>query len=376
MPVVSIGISGSYGGLNQGDEAILTAMVQSLRDRVPDVSLTVFSRNAAHTRRHHRVESVVPVRDLTRDEAYRHVEALDLLLLGGGGILYDGESRDYLREVQLAQAVGVPTMAYAIGAGPLTYQEDRGLVRGHLEQMDAVTVRDVGAKRVLEQAGVERPIEVTADPALLLRRERFPTDGLASEGVPVGRRLIGMSVRETGRAAPGLDGDDYLAVLANIADFMCERHDCDIVFIPMEAGDNRLSHAVMARMTRAARGHVLHRAYRPGQLLGLMEHFQLVIAMRLHVLMFAALAGTPLFSIACSDKVTQFLAMIGAPVPPPLMQESVGMVLAAVDRAWQPRLRGTSREPIDGLREQARRTVDIAVGCLRRDAPRVVAAGA
>lgn len=374
--MASIGISGSYGGLNQGDEAILTAMVQALRDRVPDVRMTVFSRNAGHTRRHHRVDTVVPVRDLTRDEALGHIEGLDLMLLGGGGILYDGESRHYLREVQLAQISGVPTMAYAVGAGPLTFQQDRRLVCETLERMDAVTVRDVGAKRVLEQAGVERPIEVTADPALLLRRERFPTDGLTSEGVPVGRRLIGMSVREPGRAAPELDGDGYLAVLANIADFMSERHDCDIVFVPMEAGDNRLSHAVIARMSRADRGHVLHRAYRAGQLLGLMEHFQLVIAMRLHVLMFAALAGTPLFSMACSDKVKQFLARIGMPMPASCAEESVGAMLAAVDRAWQPRLRGTSLPAVDGLREQAYRTVDIALGCLRRDAPRAVAAGA
>jgi hypothetical protein len=98
--------------------------------------------------------------------------------------------------------------------------------------------------------------------------------------------------------------------------------------------------------------------------------------MRLHVLMFAALAGTPLFPLASSDKITQFLARIDMPIRTPCMRESVGAVLAAVDRAWQPRVRGTSLAQIDVLRDHARRTVDIALGCLRRDAPRVVAAGA
>ena len=102
-----VGISGSYGGLNLGDEAILTGIVAELR-RSLTAEITVFSRDADDTRKRHAVERVVPVRTLSRDEVLPEVKRLDLLILGGGGILFDGEAQNFLREVTLAQEHRVP----------------------------------------------------------------------------------------------------------------------------------------------------------------------------------------------------------------------------------------------------------------------------
>ena len=60
-----MGISGSYGGMNLGDEAILTVITKLLRDSFP-VEIKVFSRNPDDTVRRHKVERAVPVRALTR----------------------------------------------------------------------------------------------------------------------------------------------------------------------------------------------------------------------------------------------------------------------------------------------------------------------
>ena len=79
----------------------------------------MFSRDAEDTKRRHGVERAVPVRKMSRAEALPEVERLDLLVVGGGGILFDAEARIYLREVQIAQEKGVPVMVYAVGAGPL-----------------------------------------------------------------------------------------------------------------------------------------------------------------------------------------------------------------------------------------------------------------
>jgi polysaccharide pyruvyl transferase WcaK-like protein len=66
-----IGISGSYGGLNLGDEAILTCAVRELRQAAPDAELVVFSRNAEHTQAHHAADRVVAVRDAGRGKIAR-----------------------------------------------------------------------------------------------------------------------------------------------------------------------------------------------------------------------------------------------------------------------------------------------------------------
>ena len=62
-----VGISGSYGGWNMGDEAILQGIIGELRGSVP-VELTVFTRDPADTRQRHGVEHAVPVREFLRDD--------------------------------------------------------------------------------------------------------------------------------------------------------------------------------------------------------------------------------------------------------------------------------------------------------------------
>jgi polysaccharide pyruvyl transferase WcaK-like protein len=138
------------------------------------------------------------------------------------------------------------------------------------------------------------------------------------------------------------------------------------VFIPMELGDVRLSHSVIARMVCADHAHVLTGSYRPAEMLGLMAYLDLVIAMRLHVLVFAAVAGTPLFPLSYGAKVTNFIEALGLPAPIPVTRDSVGAVLAAVDRAWDLRQDEPRRllAPVRELQRRAQRTLDVAVNCL------------
>ena len=213
-----VGISGSYGGLNLGDEAILHSIVTQLR-RSLKAEITVFSREPEDTKARHKVERVVPVRDLARDEVLPEIEGLDLFVLGGGGILYDAEAHLYLREAQLAQEKGIPVMTYAIGVGPLKDPNVQRLVRNTLNSAAAITVRERSDKRVLEEIGVHRDVVVTADPALLLEPEPLPQRVLKQEYICGKRRLIAMSVREPGIAAPDIDQDFYHGILANAADY-------------------------------------------------------------------------------------------------------------------------------------------------------------
>src|SRR5690606_36696087 len=91
---VRIGITGSYGGLNLGDEAILHSIIRQLRASI-DAQLLVFTRNLAATYRLHGVHRAVSRLDLILEEARAEVEQLDLLILGGGGILFDRDAESY-----------------------------------------------------------------------------------------------------------------------------------------------------------------------------------------------------------------------------------------------------------------------------------------
>jgi len=368
--VYRIGISGSYGGLNLGDEAILQSIMTQLRAAVP-CEITVFSRDAKDTAARHKVEKSIPVRDLSRDEVRPEVAELDLLILGGGGILYDEAAAIYLREVELAQEHSVPVLVYAVSAGPLHDAAARTLVRDTLSRVDAVTVRERRAQQLLEEVGV-RDIEVTADPAFLLEPEPLPEDALQREGLNKNRRLIGFSVREPGSAAPDIDETHYHALLANAADYMVDRLDADLVFVPMEPRqkDTQHCHAVVSKMAHAHQATVLKGEYTSGQLLSLISHFDFAVGMRLHFLIFAAINRVPFVALPYSSKVAGFLEDLEIAMPP-LKQVNAGQLIAYIDRWWDLRrnLQARLEKSVPEIQTRARRTNEIAMRLLteRRD---------
>ncbi|MFI5683429.1 polysaccharide pyruvyl transferase family protein [Streptomyces sp. NPDC051636] len=354
-----IGLLGSYGGCNIGDEAILKCVLSCLRAHRPDARLVVFSRHADHTRLHQpQADEVVSWEGVPQKPVLDAIASLDLLVLGGGGILYDGEARRYLRLVRAAHDRGVRTFAYAVGAGPLREPEDREAVRTVLPAMDDVVVRDEESRLVLEEVGVECELTVTADPALLLPPEPFTEQMMRQEGLPVGTRLIGMSVREPGRAAENLDEASYHALLADVADFLTRRLDAHVVFVPMERQDVHHAHGVLSRMSAPDLGRILHNSYSPGQVLGFMSHLDLVVGMRLHFVIFAAVTGLPFLPLPYSGKVFDFARRTGAPALIGVAREQAGLLLAEVDRLWDefPDRRGDLGARVAGLRALAGQT--------------------
>jgi polysaccharide pyruvyl transferase CsaB len=362
----AIGICGSYGGLNLGDEAILTVALEQLRTAVPGVELTVFTRDVCHTRAHHDVDRAIDARTAFRDELVAELERLDLLLLGGGGILYDRESECYLHVPRIAQAMGVPTATYAIGVGPLERHVERRAVADVLNGMAAITVRDVGTRRLLEEIGVTNDIAVTADPALLLRPAATPPPEIDWHELSRERHLVGMSVREPGGMTHGLEQGVYHQLLANAADFVAERFDANLVFVPMERQDIGHAHRVIAEMGSPDRAWVMKGTYGPREVLAMMGALDLAIGMRLHFVIFAALAGVPVLALPYAAKVTRFLERLGVPTPGMVQREHAGVLLAAIDRMWD--LREEHRRLVDarmpGMQDESRMTVPLIAGLL------------
>jgi polysaccharide pyruvyl transferase CsaB len=351
-----IGISGSYGGMNLGDEAILQGIVSQIRSTVP-AHITVFTRNPRDTLARHHVERAIPVRELTRKEITPEIQDLDVFILGGGGILYDRDVDGYLREVLLAQELGVPVFVYAISAGPLDSSAARRKVETALSAAAIVSVRDRQAYRLLEDVGVSSEMHLTADPAFLLQPEELPLEALKAEGVEFDRHLVGFSVREPGPAAPDIDPDEYYALLANAADFVIERLDADVVFVPMEKFDVQHSHGVVAHMKNSERAEVLRRRYSPGQILDLMGRFEFAVGMRLHFLIFAALRGTPFTPLPYASKVSGLLEDLEMGTPQ-LGAVGIGQLIARIDRSWDSRaeIRSKIERRLPVLQARARDT--------------------
>ena len=82
-------ISGYYGFNNIGDESILKAVVDNLRDRIEDIDITVLSQNPESTREKFGVKAVDR---MSVAQIVKSIARSDLLISGGGSLLQDVDS--------------------------------------------------------------------------------------------------------------------------------------------------------------------------------------------------------------------------------------------------------------------------------------------
>jgi polysaccharide pyruvyl transferase WcaK-like protein len=150
-------------------------------------------------------------------------------------------------------------------------------------------------------------------------------------------------------------------------DFLVERFDAYLVFVPMESRmlDLQHSHAVMSKMANPHRAQVLKRTYTSGEMLSLMKHFDFAVGMRLHFLIFAALQHVPFVALPYGGKVEGFLEDLDMPML--LVQRiNAGQLIAHLDRSLDTRrdlVKGIE-ERLPGLIERARTTNRLAVQLL------------
>lgn len=355
MPTVLL--SGYYGYNNLGDEAVLGGILAGLRAAAPAVRPVVLSGDVAGTERLHGVEAIPRMKLGAIRAALRET---DLFLSGGGSLLQDVTSFHsplyYLGLLWLAQRAGVPTMVLAQGLGPLRHPLNRMLARTLLSRTRAITVRDDVSEAFLVTLGVTGPpIEVTADPSFLL--EPDASDRLAAwwEGhVPAGRPVIGVALRRWTAANPH---ERYHAISDALA-ALAARTGALLLFIPMQFAED-MHVALEVSAWTPAENRVLDLELTPREMLALVARCDLVTAMRLHALIFAAQQGVPAFGLAYDPKVRDFARAAGLPNPAAWEEIETDSLTAALQQTWDDRaaLRETIIARADALRALALRNI-------------------
>ena len=301
-------ISGYYGFANAGDEAMLAAIVGSLKDIIPDVSITVITGNCRMTRGNHNVQAVHRLNFFAIAAAIRRC---DILISGGGSLLQDVTSARslyyYLWIMKIALFFKKPVMLYAQGIGPVRGAKARRAVRKVLQRVAVIGVRDAESKAELAAMGVTKPpVHVTADAVLSMH----PVDKkiglyiLKKHGITGIRRRLGIAVRNW------QDHDAYKEAIAAAADESQEKQDVHVIFIPMQyPADVEAGRDIASRMkTKAV---VLDGHYTTVEFMSLMGCMDAVIANRLHALIFSAIMQVPATAVSYDPKIDCFINLIG-----------------------------------------------------------------
>ncbi|MDU2063549.1 MAG: polysaccharide pyruvyl transferase CsaB [Sporomusaceae bacterium] len=327
----SIVISGYYGFANAGDEAMLAAMIEAFTDLEPDVMITVISGNPEDTRRRHGVAAVYR---LNYPKIMAAIASSDLVISGGGSLLQDVTSDRslyyYLSIVFLAKQLGKPVMLYAQGIGPVQKPLARAVMRRIGNQVDLITVRDEGSREELVELGINKPpVYVTADPVLAMHPvdKQIGRTILRRYGVTGVRPVVGISIREW------KEWPHYKTVLAQIADYVASAYEARVVFLPMQWPDDfQTAEKVVKQMKEPA--VLLKEEFTTTEMLSLVGNMDLLIGIRLHALIFAAVMQVPLIGISYDPKIDRFLASLSAHHGGSLMTVTAEALQKKIDDLW------------------------------------------
>jgi polysaccharide pyruvyl transferase CsaB len=337
---VRVAIFGYYGFGNLGDEAVLCAMLAHLKEVLPGLEPCVLSADPSWTEAVHGVRSVrrtdlVAVRRLFRSS--------DLVCSGGGSLFQDVTSwRSPLFYGLLHElARGRPVLVYAQGLGPLRRTASRAVARRAMQRAAGVTLRDRGSVHLLRSLGVDRPVEVVADPALAL-----PAPAGAS-----GQHLA-LCVR------PWADVP-WPAVVDGVRQAARKTGLTVRVVCLHRRADLALSREV-ARQLEADLAL-------PAEPLGALEALaeaRVVVGMRLHALILAAAAGVPFVGLSYDPKVSAFADSVGMPWVPVHRPEPAQLVARVVGLVVDPACAARLRQQVEALAKLARRPAQLAAQLL------------
>ena len=300
-------ISGYYGFHNIGDEAVLRCVTEQLRKTVPDAELTILSNDPQDTREKYHVNSIPRMHF---SEVFRAIRKTDMLISGGGSLLQDVTSHIsilyYLMIILLALLFHKRVFIYSQGIGPINSRLNRKLTGFLLKRVDGIAVRDEKSARLLGELGIPaEDIIVTADPVLRLHRAD-PASGreiLQKLGIDrgSGRPLVGWAIKA---------GDErFLEEVARSVRYLKEKYNADSVFIPFHyEQDAKVIDALSERLGKSA--YYVTDKHLIDEMLSIIGNLDLLVGVRLHSLIYAAVSGVPMLGISYDPKIDAFLESI------------------------------------------------------------------
>lgn len=298
-------ICGAYGAGNLGDEAILKAIVGTLRGIDPAVSICVVTRAPEKTRRLYGVSAVHTFDFIGIHAAMKKAR---LFINGGGSLIQNATSRRslryYLWTLRHAKKCGCKVLMYGCGIGPVEGKSDiRKAAETINSCVDAVTLRDRLSADLLREIGVTKPeITLAADPVLALNAcsQEEADDFLLKNGIDPEGDYACFCLR------PWRGLDEHFDAVVEAVNFAHDALGLTPVFMTLNRSID-LETARRAVSAADAPCVILPALEDAEACMGVMKKMRLVVSMRMHAVLFAAAVGAPTVGISYDPKVAGFM---------------------------------------------------------------------
>ena len=325
-------VCGAYGRGNMGDDAILQTIIRQLRMQDPDLPICVMTRKPVETALETGVSTVQIFHAM---RASKWMKRSTLYISGGGTLLQNATSTRsliyYLFSMIQAKKCGCRVMLYGCGAGPVRGKGNQRLVARVLNRYaDQMTLRDPASRQTLERFGVTVPkCMVTADPALGMQAdtERTP-EFLRKNGMDLDQKYALFVLR------PWSGMERRLDAVRQAAEYVYRRWDLMPVFMCFEPSrDQNITHTATDGLQVPYK--ILTGESDCSIACGVIARSQLVVAMRLHALVFACSQDVPMVGISYDPKVSGFMDYAGDPHHLALEELSGERLCSLIDQALE-----------------------------------------
>lgn len=305
-------MSGYFGFGNMGDDSLLQQIINRIKSLDNNVRITVLSKKPKMTSRIYGVNSINRFNLISIHRAMKHAK---LLINGGGNLLQNKTSRRsliyYIYIMRLAKKYGLKLMLYASGIGPVYGEKYLNMTRDILNAADIITLREELSLHEIRKMGVINPnISITCDPVFYLdcAEENWVKYVMYREKLSMKKKYFIFSPRSIKDHFINLP-DNFDDILAEACLQVSRKFKLEPIIIPLQ---HKTDYNLCKKVADYSGGKVVS-GLSAAELAGLTKHMEFVAGLRLHLLIYAISAGTPVIAIDCDPKIKGLFEMINSP---------------------------------------------------------------
>lgn len=346
----NIVICGYYGFDNIGDDAILGSIIDSIR-KTEEVNICVLSYKPNVTADKYDVRSVDRKNPF---KVAKEIKKSDVLVFGGGSLLQNTTSKKslyyYLGVIMMAVMFNKKVMMYSQGIGPIYGKTNRKLTGKIMSKVDYITLRDRCSKDDLVSMGVDSDkILVSADPVIGLNKvdEMIGKNILSKYGYDSNKKTIGFAFKESKKNLKLPD------ILIEVSEKIKKELDVNIVFIPFHnRQDNKLIDKIEGKISKGT--IVVKEKLGVEEMLSLISNFDLLIGCRLHSLIFASVAQTPVMAVSYDPKIDYYMDVLKIDVSCTLDDLNSNEFYEKILGSWKNRIeiKETMMQSVENMRDK------------------------
>ena len=324
-------IIANWAGVNLGDDAIFSALLNIIRNKVSkNANIFVLADNDKVIKANYNIADAVRIFDFYKvsnlKKIIRFLKKSDLVIYGGGDLI--GGNIKSMSFLAMAKILGLPVMCCSVGVIPIRSKLKRFFTRIVLNHVDLITVRDQESEQRLHKLGVIKPqIMVTSDLAFSLSPNLSQNKLLQNinKKVDHSKIKIGINIRPFDPMYSSYriwTEDKLIKFIPRVCDYMIEKYKASVLFIPMVIKkrtkdyhkhlecDDELFEKIIEKMKNKSSAILIDEDCTSQDLMGVLSQMQLVIAARLHVLLLASAAKVPVVALEYAPKIKSFMKLI------------------------------------------------------------------